>query len=328
MNDVTPTDIDESLEEIQPKKRRINELLVHFVQQCVINIDDVIVEHEKSPTERMTIYQPLNHLHKIGVFPGTHRVLDRESFQLHQILECEIVTNKFCAILLKDQVIHRELESREGDSGITMFDPRFFAYLYTGNRKGRKSRRETMIGNEMKVHTNQCPKFHILSDHCQHCNDRFHHLAQQTGSSGSLYPHKIDVLEIFGEKNLKYAPPGTILFGDLQQSGFVVFKSPVCPDEMAEQVVSKISNAKNTITLNHKYRNLLTEANHCPSAHEPHFRAGIWKEWTVSVLDAIGEVTCDTDWYFDRPNIIFNRGPIYEKQLPHTDFKMAKSSEK
>ena len=327
-NEYTPQEREEAVAFIKSRKRVLDDHLMRFVHESVIEADGAILETEPRQTERLTIYQPLGQCHRIGVFPGTHRVSNRDDFKLHQLLEWEILNNPYCAILMKDQLIHRGLESREDGVGMTCLDPRFFAYVYRGNTKQRKTRRQTMIGNEMKVHRNQCPKFVTKTNACEHCDERSLQLARAVSSSSQISPHLIDVSDHFGEKHLRPVPPGTIIFGDLEENGFVVFRSIYPPDDMISQVFGAIPNAKHTVQLDNKFRRLLHEANYCPSPNEPHFGAGVWQDWTVSVLEEIGKVTGIDDWYFDRPNIIFNKGPVHQNQPPHTDFDLGKTSEK
>lgn len=257
----------------------------------------------------------------VVMFPFSHKYT-RNDFMFHKCMSVKVHVPQNFAILFVSDLLHSGASSRKYVN-MVLKDPRVFMYIQRVNKiKEKRSRSDATLlpeGNRTPQPLMMCNcltrSSNVVSS-CEYC--------EQMNPDGEKV---IDLHELFSKEELDSKNVGDVLFGDLEELGFIVYRAFIPNDDIQNHVDGIMSSeyrtggkakgkdqknrrflftgVKNEMLLNSKWKNdKLTN-----------FIVKKYHKLTSTVLKQEG-----TEYELIKPNLIWNSGEIKIDQIPHYDF--------
>ena len=347
-DDESSTSEKEFIQKTIPKEIQIvqrsssDNYLVNFNQVCnrrnINYLFDMMIKkyygsnrQQKPLKNRFRAYSLFNGVDTYGFrllgYPGSHLCYS-ENITHHQCHSVMFGIPNSCNMLIREDFLHSGAPSRNpnGNAEITAIpDTRYFCYVQEIDGKSpnettsslRSNSSQCPVGNQNPSPPNLCPKLRDNSP-CTFCN-----------THGMRGQKEVHVHSIISEDEINVLSPGSVILGDLDEYGFVIFKTNHKSASLLKHIRQMKIDHKSSITniSDHVNRKILF------STTTKEFQAipdvlndPLHKHMTKVVKNLVAKIV-DHKCNMIRPNILYNAGPIPNAQEPHFDYPIQRSDD-
>ncbi len=192
--------------------------------KCIFDKEEIVKKPELKDDRSYSCLLPLDNTGMgLAMFPGSNR-LDRKLNVFHRCYAIQLFFPYPFACLFDSDTLHYGKKARTGESietGEIVYweDTRAFMYIQQVRHfdENNNTRSQSSVKPESdRVYRPTMPCDHLLNypDQCILC--KRHNIIGEKN---------IDIGKIYGDENLKSLPEGSVVLGNLEEFGFVIFKS-------------------------------------------------------------------------------------------------------
>ena len=313
---------------IKKNPSMINNMMEMMVQEYYVKRNAIPNEIERK-YHSFSMLQPVYETgFNFVVFPGSHK-WSRKQVRFHTAYGVRLIVPNYCGVLFLDDLLHGGGRVRYGVTGSIIPDPRIFMYIQQVGLNPYNSSTEKADSEEDKhartrSDCSMCPVGNYTPKPNQMCYNLVGNefVCSECDSMDPVCEKIIDVEACFGEDILKKKKVGSILFGDLESFGFVVFRSKSPSQSFCTSLKEELSHMKGDQVGDQPNRRVLYSYKTNDSASLKRtdidenvsvFTKAVFKKLVSTVLDY-------AEFRMLKPNLIWNNGLIESDQLPHFDY--------